>query len=82
MSLINQPCAVSRPGVPHIVTPRRRVVLGGCWAVESNRRVYHLQTRWACEWVQTWTNGDGLTRIVVRSELFAEYELTPVAEAA
>lgn len=80
MSLLNHPCHVSRPGVPSVVTPRKRVCMGGRWTVENGRRVYHVNTRFECEWVSVWQSWTGITRIVVRTELFATWELHPVAD--
>ena len=73
--IINQPCAISRVGLPPIVTPRRRVVQGGRWHVENGRRVYSVNTRWEVEWVSVWTDWHGVTHIVARTEAVSEWEL-------
>lgn len=78
--VINRPCAVNRVGMPAIVTPRRRIVQGGRWTVENGRRVYHVNTRWLVEWVSKWTDWNGITHIVVRSEAVSEWELSVVSE--
>lgn len=85
--LINQPCHLTRAGKTRIVTPRRRVVMGGRWTVENTggipgaggRRCYRVNCRWEVEYIVTYTDWQGVVHIVVATDFAAEWELAPVA---
>lgn len=77
-TLINHPCYATYCGKRIIVTPRKRVVMGGRWDRSGGRRVYYPAMRWLCTWSAKWTDSNGMAHIIVREGYFSAWQLERV----